>query len=172
VSGYSRGENGVREAVVWTLGIKDDGTLALPGPPVGVGTLGLSDPSESYANAINIVGDVCGESDGMPFVAPTGETPQPLPVTRNTAFGYSFDLNNLGEIVGELHLVDKRGWWLGPCACLWKDGDVIDLETQIDRKSGWDQLWAASVINDTGVIAGYGRFDVERRGFLLIPNEP
>ncbi len=174
VSGYSRGENGVyeKEAVVWTLGINDDGTLATPGLPVGVGTLGLVDPSESYANAINIVGDVCGESDGMPFVAPAGQTAQPLPVPRNAAFGTAFDINNFGEIVGRLDLVDKRGWWLGPCAYLWKDGDVIDLETQIDRKSGWDQLWGASVINEAGIIAGYGRFDVESRGFLLIPTEP
>jgi hypothetical protein len=172
VSGYSRGENGVREAVVWTLGINDDDTLALPGMPVGVGTLGLSDPSESYANGINTVGDVCGMSDGMPFVAPAGQTAQPLPVTRYTAFGYAFDLNNVGEIVGRLHLVDRRGQYLGPSACLWKNGDVIDLETRIDRKSGWDQLWGANVINDAGIIAGYGRFDVDHRGFLLVPIEP
>jgi hypothetical protein len=111
-------------------------------------------------------------SDGMPFVAPAGQTAQPLPVTRYTAFGYAFDLNNVGEIAGRLHLVDRRGLYLGPCACLWKNGDVIDLETKIDRKSGWDQLWGANVINDAGIMAGYGRFDVDHRGFLLVPIEP
>jgi hypothetical protein len=55
---------------------------------------------------------------------------------------------------------------------LWKNGDVIDLESQIDRKSGWGPLWSANVINDDGIIAGRGRFDVESRGFLLIPSEP
>jgi hypothetical protein len=174
VTGYSHGEDGPCKAVIWTLAVNPDGTLATPGPPVSLGALGLSDPStsRSYGYAINTLGNVCGESDGMPFVAPAGQTAQAVPVPRNTAFGTVFDINNLGEIVGRLDLVDKRGWWLGPCACLWKDGDVIDLETQIDRKSGWDQLWGASVINDAGIITGYGRFDVESRGFLLIPSEP
>jgi hypothetical protein len=55
---------------------------------------------------------------------------------------------------------------------LWKKGEMIDLETQIDPESGWDRLWGAYQINDAGIIAGRGRFDVESRGFLLIPNNP
>jgi probable HAF family extracellular repeat protein len=108
----------------------------------------------------------------MPFVAPTGQSAQPLPVPRDTAFGTAFDINNLGEIVGRLTVMIRGGFVDAPYAYLWKDGDMINLEKQIDRKSGWDRLWGASVINDAGIIAGYGRFDVERRGFLLIPNEP
>jgi hypothetical protein len=55
---------------------------------------------------------------------------------------------------------------------LWNGGDVINLQTQIDGDSGWGALWSAHVINDAGIIAGRGRFDVESRGFLLIPSEP
>ena len=49
---------------------------------------------------------------------------------------------------------------------------MIDLEKQIDRKSGWESLTGARVINDAGVIAGSGCFDVNPRGFLMIPNTP
>jgi hypothetical protein len=55
---------------------------------------------------------------------------------------------------------------------LWKNGEMIDLLTQIDRDSGWDRLWSATTINDAGIIGGRGRFDVDSRGFLLIPNSP
>jgi hypothetical protein len=170
VSGISRGEVGPPEAVVWTIGLNPDGTLAAPGPPVSLGTLGLSDPSNSYGNAINVLGDACGSSDGMPYVAPAGQTAQPLQVTRTTYRGQARDINDVGEIVGYLTILLKGGSHITDDAYLWKDGDVIDLETQIDRKSGWGTLWSANHINNAGVIAGQGNFDVQQRGFLLIPN--
>ena len=170
VSGHSRGER-PWEAVVWTIGVNPDGTLAAPAAPVGLGTLGIYDTSSSYGNAINVFGDVCGSSDGMPYVAPAGQTAQPLPVTRNAYRGHAFDINDVGEIVGRLE-VEIKGWHYTLEAYLWKDGDVINLQTQIDRKSGWATLWHALHINNAGVIAGQGYFDVDDRGFLLIPNEP
>ena len=172
VSGHSRGDVGPPEAVVWMIGVNDNGTLAAPGPPVSLGTLGLSDPSDSYGSAINILGDVCGSSDGMPYVAPAGQTAQPLPVPRKTHSGLAYDINDLGEIVGRLTILIKGGAYAPPYAYLWKDGDAINLETQIDRDTGWDRIWSANVINDAGIIAGLGRFDVESRAFLLIPSEP
>ena len=176
VSGNSRGEAGTpfgpAEAVVWTIGVNPDGMLATPPAPADLGTLGLSDPSNSYGNAINVFGDACGSSDGMPYVAPAGQTAQPLPVPRNTHSGLAFDINDLGEIVGGLTILTKGGAYAPSYAYLWKDGDAIDLKTQIDRKSGWGSLWNANAINNAGIIAGRGRFDVESRGFLLIPNEP
>lgn len=47
---------------------------------------------------------------------------------------------------------------------------MIDLENQVDL-GAWDRLWGATQINDAGIIAGHGRFDVEQRGFLMIPTE-
>ena len=97
----------------------------------------------------------------MPYVAPAGQTAQPLSVPRNTHSGLAFDINNLGEIVGRLTILIKGGAYATDDAYFWKDGDVIGLKTQIDRKSGWDSLWSANVINDDGIIAGRGRIDVE-----------
>ena len=175
MAGSSDAGEHVYEAVVWTVDVDPDGTLAQPGPPVGVGSLGLLEPTYSQASAINDLGDVCGISDRMAFAASAGGTAQPLPVPRNTQWGNATDINNFGEIVGQLDIYKTRGFITGPGnfhPYLWKDGEMIDLETQIDPTSGWDRLWAAHVINDAGVIAGRGRFDVESRGFVLIPMEP
>ena len=73
---------------------------------------------------------------------------------------------------GNLTILLKGGSHITDDAYLWRDGDVIDLKTQIDRKSGWGTLWSANHINNAGIIAGRGYFDVDSRGFLLIPNEP
>jgi len=44
---------------------------------------------------------------------------------------------------------------------------MIDLMTQLDP-SGW--IACGAQIKDAGIIAGHGRYDVEFRGFLLVPN--
>ena len=89
--------------------------------------------------------------------------------------GKNLGLLNLGEIVGQLDIYKTKGWISGPGnyhPYVWKNGEMIDLETQIDPNSGWERLWGAYQINDAGIIAGRGRSDVESRGFLLIPNNP
>lgn len=82
-------------------------------------------------------------------------------------------VNNSANVVGELDIYRiSRNSTNGPGnfhAYLWTNGEAIDLEKQVDL-GGWDRLWAANVISDAGVIAGWGRFDVENRGFLMIPN--
>ena len=55
-------------------------------------------------------------------------------------------------------------------AALWKDGEPTLIESIIDRKSGWERLTNAFDIAENGVIAGYGLYDVQSRGFLVIPN--
>ena len=166
-AGYSSGPS---EAVIWTIGLNQDGTLALPGPPVSLS------PSTSRGNGINNFGDACGRSNRRPFVALDGQDPETLPVPRNTQDGYADAINDSGEIqiVGSLDIQRSRGGTIGPPqwhAYLWRNGQPIDLGVQIDSRSGWDGLRWADTINNAGVIGGWGRFDVQHRGFLLIPNE-
>jgi len=156
------------EAVVWTVFV--DGTTATPGPVVSL----VENHAWSVGSAINDSGDVCGlvsvDNKSMPFVAPEDQTAQPLPVPRNTEYGHAYDINNLGEVVGTLRILVKGGWFSREFAYLWKDGAMIDLETQIDCDSGWG-LGGAYRINDAGIIAGHGgSLDFQSHGFLLIPN--
>lgn len=152
------------ESTVWLVELDpEDGTLVFNQPAVGLG-------QESFSFANNTFGDVCGQSSGLPFIALAGQGIQSLPQPRNTQWGRAMGVNNLGDVVGQLDIY--RNSRSGPGnfhAYLWRDGAAIDLETQVDL-GGWDQFWGANVINDTGVIVGWGRYDVESRGFILIPN--
>ena len=82
-------------AVVWEVGPGADGTLELLSGPVGVGA-----PAGTYSVgfAVNNLGDVCGESDTWPFVAPFGGTAEPLAGLGNADTGSASDLNDVGQI--------------------------------------------------------------------------
>ena len=171
VTGESFGAEGTSyEAVVWTVDVA--GTTATPGPAVSL----VENNAWSRGSAINDLGDVCGilafDHEGMPFLAPAGQTAQFLPVPRTADDGDAKDVNNLGEVVGYLHIW-INGWRDDQRAYLWKDGGVFDLKTLIDRDSGWAHLADATVINDAGVIGGYGSLENEQRasGFLLRPKQ-
>jgi uncharacterized membrane protein len=164
------GGNLVKEAVVWSVTLNADGSLAAPGPAAGLGTLG---GQESFATGVNNLGGVCGESDGWPFLAPAGGDVGPLALPRSTIWGRAEDANDLGDVVGQLRIKRSKRDSIGRYhAYLWHGSELIDLEKEIDSQSDWDALWSANVINHSGVIAGWGRFDVENRGYLLIPNNP
>ena len=160
-----------REAVVWTIELDADGQVVAAGLPVGLGTLGQGAPTSSFATALNNRGDVCGESDLLPVVAPAGDVVQPLPLPRNALRGRAWHINDVGEVVGKVDIARAKWDVVGEShACLWKGGKPIDLESQLNRKSGWDALKTASVINTAGVIGGGGLYDGQPVGFLMIPN--
>ena len=76
----------------------------------------------------------------------------------------------MGDAVGQLDIYKNIRNGPGNFhAYLWQDGDAVDLERRVDL-GGWDRLSGANVINDAGVIAGWGRFDVDSRAYILIPN--
>jgi probable HAF family extracellular repeat protein len=160
------------EAVIWSVSLNPDESLAAPGAAQGLGTLGIDDPSQSEGFAINNLGAACGQSDRWPFLAPANQVAQELHTPRKTisdglAPNTAMDVNDAGDIVGRLY-IDRQG----SRAYLWRNGKTIDLNTQIPSGNGWDQLYGAVVINSAGTIGGWGRLDGAYLGFLLIPNEP
>lgn len=162
------------QAVIWSIELSaEDGTLIIPGTPAPVSTPGAS---WSTGWGINNRMDISGrmQSDSVdfdvPFVALAGQEAQPLSIPRGTVNGYANDISDTGAIVGSLRILDKRGRGPGrEYAYFWKDGQSIDLNTQVSAESGWELNWAG-VISNAGLIGGYGHFDVDTRGFLLIPN--
>ncbi len=155
------------EAVIWTVEL-NDGVLTVPNLPTPVGT-----SAWSIGNGVNYVGDVCGQSGDFPFVAPAGQAPQLLPVpSRGLWASWASDINDDGEIVGCVRVEEKRTGLPREYAYLWKDGQRIDLASEIPSGSGWDRLSWATVINNDGLIGGYGRSDGQNRGFILVPNAP
>lgn len=163
------------QAVIWSIELSaEDGTLIIPGTPAPVST---PDASWSTGWGINNRMDISGrmQSDSVafdvPFLALAGQEAQPLSIPRGTVNGYANDINDTGAIVGSLRILDKRA--LGPgreYAYFWKDGQSIDLNTQVSDDSRWELNWAG-VISNGGLIGGWGVFDAEFRGFLLIPND-
>ncbi len=53
---------------------------------------------------------------------------------------------------------------------MWSGGEPIDLKVQIPSDSVWERLSSADRINNSGVIAGWGKIDGSIRGFIMIPN--
>lgn len=162
VTGRSSGATD--EAVVWTIALTAEGKLALPGDPVPLGTLGLNSPSKSVGASINELGTVCGESDRRPFFVVPGDVPQALSVPRDTYDGAALAINEVGEIVGELDIRKTKGGQTLPPdwhVYLWRDGTSIQLLKQIDPSSGWERLTTVATLNNAGMIAGQGWYDVE-----------
>jgi hypothetical protein len=161
------------QAVIWSIELAEDDTLITPEAPVSV----LTSATWSIGMGINNSMDVSGsmESDSVanfnaPFVAIAGQEAEVLPTPRGTVVGSARDINDARIVVGSLNIREPRFKTTPghPYAYLWKDGEAIDLNTQIADDSGWGLNWAG-VISNGGLIGGYGHFDVELRGFLLIP---
>lgn len=162
-----------QQAMLTEIELNPNGSFSIFSPSVGVGTLGIHAPSWSIGYGLNNLGHVCGLSDGHPFVALARQAPFALSVPRKIWHASAEDINDHGDVVGYAeHKI--KGYSNPPGAKhakLWQAGERIDLTGQLPRKSGWDRLTKAYVINNNGMIGGYGRYDVQIRGFILIPNQ-
>ena len=172
-AGSARSINDVGEVVGWAQLTPTDN----PGPihafiwsdgeMIDLGTL-TGPAGFSYANDINGARQIVGVSlvpDGNrhAFLAQTAMID--LGALPGDADSEAFAINRWGDIVG-ISYDDS-------CACprravLWRDGAAIDLNTMIDRSSGW-VLEEALDINDEGRIVGRGRLNGEQRFFVLEP---
>ena len=152
VVGQSSAPSGLEHAFIWQDGVMTD--------------LGLFEgDTTSLATAINNNGVVVGYSVGT-----NGDTPciwtnnqiDTLPRLGGDRWTYPYGLNDQGVIVGIASSID-----LGERAVMWKNGEVIDLNTYAFG-TGW-VLESALAINNRGWIIGVGRHDGHREGYVLIP---
>ena len=88
-----------------------------------------------------------------------------LPGAFVTVAGCCHTINNLGEVVG--FSIGQNG----STAFLWKDGNMMDLNTLIPADSPW-YLQAANSINNVGEITGQGTINGEVHAFLATPSSP
>jgi probable HAF family extracellular repeat protein len=121
----------------------------------------------SGAIDINNAGQVVGEFEQGSFFWENGVM---TPLGTLGSSSYTSAINNSGEVVG---------WSFTPyspsppyCrAFIWdKDAGIRDLNLFIAVDSGWELL-EADGINDLGQIVGWGIYNGEQHGFLLVPAE-
>jgi probable HAF family extracellular repeat protein len=75
----------------------------------------------------------------------------------------AFSINEAGDMVG--YVTDRN--WQYHVACLWKDGQMIVLQTLLNNPD-WT-LWAGTRILDDGRIVGRGRYRGRNTPFILTP---
>ena len=120
--------------------------------------------SETAAEAISDNGHIAGQTfDPLGIVLWTGAAWMPIPTPA--LFEPEIDgMNDCDQIVGAHHPTV----FFEPSAFLISGGVGVDLNTLIPAGSGW-HLGVANAINDSGEIAGVGRFHGVQRAFLLVP---
>lgn len=140
--------------------------------------------NESIARGINNHDQVVGEA-----LTPAGtfngfiySTSNGLVTNVGTLAGglntYALSINDRGDVVGSADSPYESVCFTGgqsvPCieyalrAFLYRNGEMLDLNSLIRSDSGWDLQWALD-INDRGQIIGYGVRNGKFRAFLATP---
>jgi probable HAF family extracellular repeat protein len=160
--------NGQYHAFLWQI-------QQVAGSPAGIGTptdLGtLPGVANSGAKAINNSGQVAGWSNTPPpnqdhaILWSSGQI-NDLGALPNGSWSNADALNNSSQVqvVGS-----SSSQFSSSRAVLWQGGTVIDLNSQLPRKSGWSMLELAYGINDAGQIVGEGQVAGSRHAFLMAP---
>jgi probable HAF family extracellular repeat protein len=127
----------------------------------------------SEATAVNEAGQIVGAGDGqaMLFDAAGGLNNRTLGLPEEALWGRAYGVNARGRVVGSVTYADPEQDFVDHAVLFDLTGDrpPIDLNTLIDRDSGW-VLRCANDINDRGWIVGLGINPQGRhRAFLLVP---
>ncbi|MBN1341668.1 MAG: DUF3466 family protein [Phycisphaerae bacterium] len=134
------------------------------GSMTDLGTLG---GTNSNAYAINDSGEVTGKAmtaagEWRAYLYSSGIM-SGLGTLPGGTYSEGFGINGGGQIVGKA--TDDLG---AERAFLYSGGTMYNLNDLIDPGSGW-VLVEARDINDEGWITGYGLYNGQTRGFLLVP---
>jgi uncharacterized membrane protein len=155
-------------AVIWTMAIGEGtGELSV----TSVSPVGVDESVDSKCLGINNWGEVCGKAAQLPFTASPAGDVEFLPVPRKTSTGFAWDINDDGDAVGYVVLLE-RGVFPVDYAQLWSGGEQIDLTSLLPRGSDWDRLSQLHVINNYGVLGGVGSRDGRSVGFVMMPSAP
>ena len=145
----------------YTTGGDEHAFLYTGGALADIGTLG---GNESVARGINNFSQVVGYSQTADdksvhaFIDNNGNLADIGTLGGNSSSAYA--INDLGQIVG--HSSTSAG---SEHAFLYRDGDLIDLNSLSPADSGWT-LQNAYAINQDGQIVGTGIIDGETHAFL------
>lgn len=156
VVGEATDEMGHKRPVLWYRGVLTD-----------LDTLG---GDEGAALAINGEGQIVGwttiseELTHQAFLWQNGViTPLLSGEDPSQSSSQANDVNDRGEAVGWVETGGERR------AVLWRDGEMIELNSWLAPGSEWERLESANAINNAGWIAGSGTADGRQQGFLLRP---
>ena len=146
--------------------------------------LGVPDGfTDSRAFRVNARGDIVGEAqnisatdyqsqyrEGKGFMYRDGKFTM-LGGVGDAPGSAPLAINSAGVIVGGMYTGTGSSFRVGRTykkAFLWKDGAIIDLNSQVASNSGYDLIRAVD-INDAGQIAAVGVKNGEQRVILLTP---
>lgn len=128
----------------------------------------------AYAYGVNDAGVIVGMSNQGVFsstpvvwAADAGRTITSLPLFPEETHGYANKINNANQIIGS-----HGDGTAEPVPAVWIDGQIFDLQSNLDDTGlGWE-LQSADDLNNLGQIVGTGRLDGQTRGFILTPVAP
>lgn len=161
-SDYDQANPGLYHAFLWDNDVMFDlGTLG-GGRSKADGVAVIDWPDPSYSTTYVVGDSETATGDFHAFLWNAG-TMYDLGVLPGHIDSRALAVNRAGVAVGVSSngLVEQR-------AVMWVGGSIVDLNTLIDKKSGWF-LQSASDINEYGYIVGSGLFWGQPRAFVMKP---
>jgi probable HAF family extracellular repeat protein len=155
ITGYSATAQDVYEAFLY-----DGGSLQPLGTLGGTRSRGFAINDSDQVVGASFVDDIHERA----FLWHNGSLTD-LGVTAGAVTSQALDINNGGHVVGTLVLESSGALNRG---FIYRDGQMIDLNTLIEPSSGW-VLRDAQGINDRGQIVGFGEINGQQHAYLLTP---